>query len=57
MRIALFGKAVSPDDAEALRAALDRILALDPQAWISQAYMAELSDHMNLACRPGAVRR
>ena len=47
MRIALFGKAVSPDDAEALRAALDRILALDPQAWISQAYMAELSDHMN----------
>lgn len=48
MRIALFGKAVSPDDAEALRAALDRIMALDPQAWISQAYMAELSDHMNL---------
>ena len=24
------------------------IMALDPQAWISQAYMAELSDHMNL---------
>ena len=48
MRIALFGKAVSPDDAEGLRAALDRILALDPQAWISQAYMAELTEHMNL---------
>ena len=48
MRIALFGKAVSPDDAEALRLALDRVLAIDPEAWISRAYMAELSDHMNL---------
>ena len=48
MRIALFGKAVSPDDAEALRLALDRVLAIDPQAWISRAYMGELSDHMQI---------
>ena len=30
MRIALFGKAVSPDDADALRMALDRVLEMDP---------------------------
>ena len=30
MRIALFGKAVSPDDADALRMALDRVLEIDP---------------------------
>ena len=48
MRIALFGKAVSPDDAEALRLASDRVLAIDPQAWISRAYMGELSDHMQI---------
>ena len=29
MRIALFGKAVSPDDADALRMALDRVLEMD----------------------------
>ncbi len=48
MRIALFGKAVSPDDADALRMALDRVLAMDPMAWISKAYRSELSDHMAL---------
>lgn len=48
MRIALFGKAVSPDDADALRMALDRVLEMDPAAWISKAYRSELSDHMAL---------
>ena len=48
MRIALFGKAVSPDDADALRMALDRVLEMDPAAWISKAYRGELSDHMAL---------
>ena len=48
MRIALFGKAVSPDDADALRMALDRVLEMDPAAWISKAYRSELSDHMEL---------
>ena len=48
MRIALFGKAVSPDDADALRMALDRVLDMDPNAWISEAYRSELSDHMAL---------
>ena len=48
MRIALFGKAVSPDDADALRMALDRVLDMDPNAWISKAYRSELSDHMAL---------
>jgi NAD+ kinase len=48
MRFALFGKAVSPEDAEALRQALDRVLTLDEAAWIHQPYMSELSDHMEL---------
>ena len=48
MRIAIFGKAVSPSDAEALRLALDRVLALDPEAWIHKPYKLELSDHMEL---------
>ena len=48
MRFALFGKAVSPEDAEALRQALDRVLTLDDAAWIHQPYMSELSDHMEL---------
>ncbi len=48
MRLALFGKAVSPEDAEALRQALDRVLTLDAAAWIHQPYMSELSDHMEL---------
>jgi NAD+ kinase len=48
MRIALFGKAVSPDDAEALRMALERVLTLDPQAWIFLPYMSELGDHMEV---------
>ncbi|MGB1384040.1 MAG: NAD(+)/NADH kinase [Flavobacteriales bacterium] len=48
MRFALFGKAVSPEDAEALRQALDRVLTLDAVAWIHQPYLSELSDHMEL---------
>ena len=48
MRIALFGKAVSPNDAEALRLAMDRVLTLDPAAWMFKPYMDELSDHMDL---------
>ena len=48
MRLALFGKAVSPDDAEALRQALDRVLQLDPQPWMHLPYMSELGDHMEV---------
>ena len=48
MRIALFGKAVSPDDADALRMALDRVLEMDAKAWISKTYRSELSDHLAL---------
>ena len=48
MRIALFGKAVSPNDAEALRLAMDRVLTLDPAAWMFKPYMDELSDHMEV---------
>ena len=44
MRIALFGKAVSPNDAEALRLAMDRVLTLDPAAWMFKPYMDELSE-------------
>ena len=46
MRIAIFGKAVSPNDAEALREAFQRVLQLDASPWISQAYLSELNDHM-----------
>ncbi|MDA0728344.1 MAG: NAD kinase [Bacteroidetes bacterium] len=48
MRIAIFGKAVSPDDAEALRNALARVLSMDPTAHIAQGYLDELSDHMEV---------
>lgn len=48
MRIAIFGKAVSPDDAEALKSALERITSMDPEPWVDATYMAELSDHMTL---------
>ena len=48
MRIALFGKAISPNDAEALRLAMDRVLTLDPAAWMFKPYMDELSDHMEV---------
>ena len=53
MRIAIFGKAVSPNDAEALREAFQRVLQLDASPWISQAYLSELNDHMAV---PGAFR-
>lgn len=48
MRIAIFGKAVSPSDAEALRLAMARVLQLDPEPWISQPYLAALSDHLSV---------
>ena len=48
MRIALFGKAVSPDDADALKLALDRVLTMDPEPWIHLPYMSELGDHMEV---------
>ena len=53
MRIAIFGKAVSPNDAEALKEAFQRVLQLDAAPWISQAYLSELNDHMAL---PDAFR-
>ena len=48
MRLALFGKAVLPDDAEALRQSLERVLQLDPQPWMHLPYMSELGDHMEV---------
>ena len=48
MKLAIFGKAVPPSDAEALKLAMERIVAMDPSAWIAEDYKAELSDHMTL---------
>jgi NAD+ kinase len=48
MHIAIFGKAVSPNDAEALRLALLRVLTMDAHARIARSYMDELSDHMEV---------